>query len=348
MTESVGTNELLKDNFALSVVTWQEKFGRHHLPWQHSGAYATWISEIMLQQTQVGTVINYFKKFMTQFPNIAALANANIDEVLAIWSGLGYYARARNIHKSAQMIVNDFDGKLPSNIEDLIKLPGIGPSTAGAIMALGHKLHGVILDGNVKRILSRCFGRHLDGQSHHAQKELWQLSHWVTPEKNCHIYTQGVMDLGASVCHKSHPQCNQCPLQNLCYAYKHGITAHLPYPKIIKTKPSFTKHLVIPFHQEKIGLIKRPDTGIWGGLWTPLITDELPKTIEVLRTYHTIKHIFTHQTWIIKPLLANDPLDQIEHWFSPEDALQLGIPKPVRDIIEIIHHDQINTLQEIE
>lgn len=336
----------LKDNFALSIIIWQEKFGRHDLPWQRSGAYATWISEIMLQQTQVITVIDYYKKFMSRFPTVKALAAANIDDVLALWSGLGYYARARNIHKSAQIIAHKHNSELPKSIDDLIELPGIGPSTAGAIMALGHNDYGVILDGNVKRILSRCFGLHIDGQSTFSQKTLWKYSKMVTPHKKCNTYTQGVMDLGACVCHKHKPQCHQCPLSEMCYAHNHAIMAHLPLKKPKKVKSTYHKHMIIPLYKGKVGLAKQPDKGIWGGLWVPLIEDNPPNDYLIKRTYNTIKHIFTHQTWFIKPIITNQLVANIEHWFSPEDALQLGLPKPVRDIIEIIEHDQLNLLQE--
>lgn len=336
----------LSSNFASSVITWQEKFGRHNLPWQHSSAYATWISEIMLQQTQVITVIDYFNQFMSRFPTIKDLANAEIDDVLALWSGLGYYARARNIHKTAQIIVREHQDQLPTTMDALIKLPGIGPSTAGAIMALGHRNYGVILDGNVKRILSRCFGLYVDGQSTYAQKLLWQFSHYVTPQKKCHTYTQGIMDLGAGVCHKHQPQCHQCPLNNLCYAHAHRATDYLPLKKPKKIKPTLNKFMVFYLNQGKIGLIKQPDQGIWGGLWTPEILDKEPQDLTYIRTYKIIKHIFTHQTWHIKPFVSSHTNNNIKHWFSMTDALQLGLPKPVRDIIEIIEHDQLNLLQE--
>ncbi len=336
----------LSNNFASSVITWQEKFGRHNLPWQQAGAYATWISEIMLQQTQVVTVIDYFNQFMSRFPSIQALAAANIDEVLALWSGLGYYARARNIHKTAQILISEHNHNLPKTIEALVKLPGIGPSTAGAIMALGHRDYGIILDGNVKRILSRCFGVYVDGQSTYAQKLLWQISHYVTPKDQCDVYTQGIMDLGAGICHKHQPQCPQCPLNTICYAYIHHVTGYLPLNKPKKIKPNLEKHMVIFLYNGLIGLSKNPDQGIWGGLWTPQILDKAPKDLDLIRVYNTVKHVFTHQTWHIKPLVVHGNHPNIKHWFSIQDALQLGLPKPVRDIIEIVAHDQLNILQE--
>ncbi|MEE2770136.1 MAG: A/G-specific adenine glycosylase [Pseudomonadota bacterium] len=338
----------LSNNFASSIISWQEKFGRHHLPWQHSGAYATWISEIMLQQTQVITVIDYYNKFMSRFPTIKHLAQANIDDVLALWSGLGYYARARNIHKSAKLMATLHNYQIPKSLDELTSLPGIGPSTAGAIMALGHLNYGIILDGNVKRILSRCFGQHVDGQSSYGQKQLWHISKLVTPSEACHTYTQGIMDLGASVCHKHLPQCPKCPVQNICYAFNSHTTSHLPYKKPKKVKPILHKHMLIPVNKGKIGLVKNANKGIWGGLWTPLMMDKPYQNIKILRTYHTIKHIFTHQTWFIVPIVFENQMQNIEHWFSIEDALQLGLPKPVRDIIEIIQHEQINSLQETE
>lgn len=337
----------LSDHFATSIIHWQVKHGRHNLPWQQAGAYATWISEIMLQQTQVITVIDYYKRFMSAFPTIEALAAAPIDDVLSLWSGLGYYARARNLHKCANILVEKHLAQLPTNKEALMLLPGIGPSTAGAILALGHHQYGVILDGNVKRILARCFGMHMDIQNTQAMKSLWSLSTMTTPAKECATYTQGIMDLGASVCHKHNPDCGKCPIQNICYAYQHQVIKHLPYPRIKKLKPTFQKLMLIAYVNRKIGLIKQPNEGIWGGLWTPILnTERTCQTKHIIREYPVIKHIFTHQTWLITPILLNTAPTTIEHWFSLEDALQLGLPKPVKSILEVIQHDYDHTLQE--
>jgi A/G-specific adenine glycosylase len=337
---------ILKQQFSSAIILWQMQHGRHHLPWQQQGPYATWISEIMLQQTQVITVIDYFKRFMQRFPTLHDLAHAPVDDVLSLWAGLGYYARARNLHQCAKMIIKDFHGVFPNTLTALTTLPGIGPSTAGAILALGHQQHGVILDGNVKRILARCFGLHGDTQSSFSMKQLWRISHHLTPIKDCHIYTQGMMDLGATICHKSAPSCGLCPVQNICYAHKHNVIQHLPYKKLKKNKPTFEKTMYFFVNKDRVGLNKQSEKGIWHGLWVPIIQTGHNHQEQTACTHYPIfKHVFTHQTWLIKPIVIYTCNPDIQDWFSYQDALQLGIPKPVKDILEMIQHDQKNSLQ---
>lgn len=325
--------------FAHAIVQWQHTHGRHGLPWQHQSAYATWISEIMLQQTQVKTVLEYYIRFMARFPTIIELAQSELDDVLALWAGLGYYSRARNLHQAARIMHAQYQGQLPQSLDALVRLPGIGPSTAGAILAMGHRQYGVILDGNVKRVLSRCFGVHGNLQNQRLNRQLWQISTWVTPQLDCATYTQGIMDLGAQICTKHQPLCQQCPCQDICYAKKAHLTASLPYPKFKKQHPVFNKVMCIPYHKGQVGLNRRPQQGIWGGLWTPMISNEMNNTAPILKTYPVLKHVFTHQTWLLSPVVLDGKHIEVDDWFSLEDALQLGIPKPVKSILELIQHE---------
>ena len=228
--------------FAQRLANWQKQHGRHGLPWQYKGAYATWISEIMLQQTQVRVVVPYFEKFMQDFPTVIGLANAPLDSVLSHWAGLGYYSRARNLHKAANIIVNEYQGEIPNDLASLIQLPGIGRSTAGAILSLGFGLHGVIQDGNVRRVLSRLFCIGGDLSKADAQKTLWKLADELTPRsgKNARIHAQAIMDLGSLVCRRSKPICQLCPFSKDCKAMQRGQVSQFPEPKRVKQRPDET------------------------------------------------------------------------------------------------------------
>ena len=257
----------LQSSFAAALLAWFDQYGRKHLPWQKNrSAYRVWVSEVMLQQTQANTAITYFESFMKRFPAVADLANASQDEVLRLWAGLGYYARGRNLHKSAQVIVNHYQGSFPNTIAALTKLPGIGRSTAGAIVSLAYNQPAAILDGNAKRVLARMYA--IDGWPGKAQvnKQLWALAESHTPKKRCADYTQAMMDLGATLCTRSQPGCSQCPARTQCLAFKQGNPKDYPGKKPKKRLPSkHTQFLMVINHRGEILLEKRPAVGIWGG-----------------------------------------------------------------------------------
>lgn len=313
--------------FQNKILAWFSHAGRKHLPWQQTKSpYAVWLSEIMLQQTQVGTVIPYFQRFIQYFPTISSLAKADIDEVITLWSGLGYYARARNLHRCAQIIEKEYSGKFPQDLLLLQNLPGIGRSTAGAILALAFSQPGIILDGNVKRVLTRFHA--ITGWSGFSKinKQLWALAEHYTP-KNKHIchYTQAMMDLGALVCTRTQPQCNECPLQSHCKAHTENNTANYPSPKPRKAIPRRAIKMIILINEDKeILLEKRPPIGIWGGLWS-LPECSMTENIRVfckkqyhceieepIKKYHLLKHMFSHFQLEITPVVI-----RVKHWHPP-------------------------------
>jgi A/G-specific adenine glycosylase len=258
--------------FATQVITWYHQQGRKHLPWQQNKTpYSVWVSEIMLQQTQVTTVIGYYERFMASFPTISSLANADEDKVLHHWTGLGYYARARNLHKAAKLIDSEYNGVFPETIDQVIALPGIGRSTAGAILSLALNQHHPILDGNVKRVLARNYL--VEGYNGLAKfdKALWQLSEQLTPAEDTGFYTQAMMDLGATVCTRSKPTCELCPVKTSCLALATSQQAEFPQKKPKKKTPEKNTIMVIPRvtteRGDKVLMEKRPPAGIWGGLW---------------------------------------------------------------------------------
>ena len=257
--------------FSTRLLAWYDQHGRKDLPWQHPRApYRVWISEIMLQQTQVTTVIGYFEKFMAHFPSVRDLAKAPQDEVLHLWTGLGYYARARNLHKAAQAMVTEHNGELPGDLDALQALPGIGRSTAGAILAQGFDTRAVILDGNVKRVLTRHGAvEGFPGRTAVA-KTLWELADTKTPDTRSADYTQAIMDLGATLCVRRTPNCDACPVSQDCAALKANRVSDFPYPKPKKAKPTKTARMYIVRGSEgDVLLEQRPQEGIWGGLWNP-------------------------------------------------------------------------------
>ena len=271
-------------SFARRIIHWQRQHGRHGLPWQGADAYRVWLSEIMLQQTQVATVIPYYQRFVTSFSDIAALAAASEDEVLAHWSGLGYYSRARNLHHAAQLIMQRHGGKFPRNFDDIIALPGIGRSTAAAICALAFHERRAILDGNVKRVLARYCAIEGYAGNKKVEVQLWQQAEALLPcssspqrergEKGSvddaiATYTQGLMDLGATVCMRTKPNCGACPVQRNCAAYQSGHVAQLPTPRPRKVLPEKHRTFLLLLNGSDILLEKRPSSGIWGGLWCP-------------------------------------------------------------------------------
>lgn len=254
-------------SFADALIAWQKEYGRHQLPWQRTrDAYRIWLSEIMLQQTQVATVIPYYARFLDRFPDVAALAAAPSETVMAHWSGLGYYTRARNLHRCAQQIVAHHAGRFPSDPETLASLPGIGKSTAAAIAAFAYGARAAILDGNVKRVFCRVFGvEGFPGQAA-VEKNLWQRAEALLPAGDIEAYTQGLMDLGATLCTRTRPACDRCPMQSRCIAYASGRTSELPARKPKKAIPEKSTVMLIVVHEGEILMEQRPPEGIWGGL----------------------------------------------------------------------------------
>jgi A/G-specific adenine glycosylase len=329
-------------NFQKTVLTWFKKHGRKDLPWQQNiSAYRVWLSEIMLQQTQVKTVIPYFQRFTQRFPTIESLAAAPQDEVLHYWTGLGYYARARNLHAAAKMIMNEFNGIFPDNIIDIISLPGIGRSTAGAISSIAFNKAQPILDGNVKRVLSRYCA---------SNEDLWPIASDFTPEKNCADYTQAMMDLGATICKRTKPKCDLCPLQKNCQAHQLGQETDFPPRKAKKTIPvKKTIMLLLQNTQGEILLLKQPPSGIWGGLWL-LPQCVSTKGIKVWCQEHELdikqqtklpafRHTFSHYHLDIQPikLTVIQKADWIQEsgrylWYN--GTQQIGLPAPIKSLLE--------------
>lgn len=337
-------------SFAGRVIEWQRQHGRHGLPWQGADAYRVWLSEIMLQQTQVATVLPYFQRFVARFADIAALAHASEDEVLAHWSGLGYYSRARNLHRAAQLIMQQHAGKFPHHFDDILALPGIGRSTAAAISAFVFHERRAILDGNVKRVLARyCFIPGYAGEKK-IEAQLWQHAEALLPECDIASYTQGLMDLGALLCTRSKPQCSRCPLQANCVAHQRGLVSQLPTPRPRKTLPEKHSTFLLLLHGSDILLEKRPGSGIWGGLWCPPqvdagqdVSDRCMQQFSVdagqgsaLPVFtHTFSHFKLHITPLHLQVVSKH--QQLQEpgraWLNIEDALQAAIPAAVRKML---------------
>lgn len=342
--------------FADRLIRWQREYGRHALPWQNTcDPYAIWMSEVMLQQTQVTTVIPYYKRFMVVFPEVASLARASVEEVLALWSGLGYYARGRNLHRAASIIMEQHGGVFPRDREALQQLPGIGRSTAAAIAAFAFGERCTILDGNVKRILARYFGISGHPGERVVEEQLWKAAENLLPRrggrKTMATYTQALMDLGALVCLRARPRCRQCPLQIDCIAHRNDLTAALPAPKPGKLLPARQAvHLILVDDRNRILLERRPASGIWGGLWCfpeiPVDQDsmdycqqnlklEVIKFAELPCLYHT----FTHFKLAIYPqlmqLITYHPVcEENNHiWVTIDEAMRRAIPVPVRKLL---------------
>lgn len=258
----------MSQSFSNAILNWYHQYGRKTLPWQqHKTPYKVWLSEIMLQQTQVTTVIPYFERFIARFPTVLDLANAELDEVLHLWTGLGYYARARNLHKAAQRIASDFNGEFPIDFEHVLALPGVGRSTAGAVLSLSLSQHHPILDGNVKRTLARHFAVEGYPGIKQVENQLWQLSELNTPEQRVQDYNQAMMDMGAMICTRSRPKCALCPVNFSCEANRLGQQANFPTKKIKHKIPEKTACFVIFQYQDQIWLEQRPPAGLWGSLW---------------------------------------------------------------------------------
>ena len=336
--------------FSQRIIAWQRQHGRHDLPWQNTrDPYAIWVSEIMLQQTQVGAVIPYYQRFMARFPDVVSLAAASEDDVLQHWSGLGYYSRARNLHAAAVQVMAGHAGRFPQSPEQLAELPGIGRSTAAAIAAFAYGHRAAILDGNVKRVLARHFG--IDGWPGlpAVEKQMWQLAEQLLPPGEVESYTQGLMDLGATLCTRSRPTCHRCPLEADCVAHREGRVTELPTPKPRKALPERTVTLLLLRDGNDILLEKRPAKGIWGGLWSlpEMETSADPQQAvrqryglqtEMRPAMPILTHTFTHFRLHITP----QPLQVTQRmahaspgivWLDMEDALDAAVPTPVRTLL---------------
>ncbi len=340
-------------DFPNAILHWFDQHGRKHLPWQQDKTpYRVWVSEIMLQQTQVAAAIPYYERFMQRFPDLPTLANASVDDVLHQWAGLGYYSRARNLHRAAQMITKQFAGKFPDNLTDLQLLPGIGRSTAGAILSIAFAQRATILDGNVKRVIARYLGI-TDPIDRKVENAMWETATAFTPAQRSADYTQAIMDLGATLCTRSKPQCSRCPLVTSCSAHAEGIAELLPIKKATRAIPTRAATFLIIRANNKILLQKRPPHGIWGGLWSlpeisgapdkkqirQLCSTEFQLVVKSYETLTPFRHTFSHYHLDIHPVVipATMPAKIMECteqiWYNPSQPEPIGLPKPVQSIL---------------
>jgi len=333
-------------DFRRRSLDWFAQEGRHDLPWQQPASpYRVWVSEVMLQQTQVATVIPYFARFVDQFPDVPALAAASLDSVMALWSGLGYYSRARNLHKAARSLVENSDSRLPEDLRLLQKLPGVGRSTAGAILSFGFGQPAPILDGNIKRVLARCFAIEGDAGQSSVQSLLWRYAEALTPEQQAGPYNQSMMDIGAMICTRGTPACGICPLQEICMAFQQSRQHELPTPRARKAKP--LKKIFVLLLQSKAGILleRRPERGVWGGLWSlPEMSSSndwptwLPSKEATSETLAPLTHEFTHfklQLTPVKIVLKSSPSlvsEASRSWYRPGDTR--GLPAPIRKLLD--------------
>ena len=345
--------------FAQQVLAWYERYGRKTLPWQQEKTpYTVWLSEIMLQQTQVATVIPYFQRFIARFPDIRALAAAPLDEVLHLWTGLGYYARARNLHKAAQTIANQHGGEFPTTFEAVTALPGVGRSTAGAVLSLSLGQHHPILDGNVKRVLARCYTVAGWPGKKEVEQQLWALSEQVTPALGVSQFNQAMMDLGAMVCTRSRPKCELCPLNNGCMAYANHSWANYPGKKPKQTLPEKSAWFLLLQQGNEVWLQQRPATGLWGGLFCfpqfsshddvePWLQQRGLKITDVQQLV-SFRHTFSHFHLDIVPLWLALPTDaphalhdacmeeKTGLWYNLAQPPAVGLAAPVERLLRML------------
>lgn len=358
MIKTIKISQQSATQFNQQVLTWFHKKGRKNLPWQKNKTpYRVWVSEIMLQQTQVNTVIPYYERFMQSFPDITALANADEDNVLHHWTGLGYYARARNLHKAAKTIITTHQGIFPQTLEETIALPGIGRSTAGAIQSISRNKHHAILDGNVKRVLARYYT--VDGHNGQAQfeKTLWPVAEILTPKDDTASYTQAMMDLGATCCTRSKPNCEECPVASGCLAKASDLQSLYPNKKPKKITPVKNTMMVIPRINGSVYLEKRPPKGIWGGLWC---FKELTEETEIPKLLHSLnlrvlndesmiflpefRHTFSHYHLDITPIIVDcEPLPTKEmqqnsqrQWYDLHIESNVGLAASTVKLINLL------------
>ena len=344
------------NSFSKKILHWYDQHGRTDLPWQQNiSPYRVWLSEVMLQQTQVKTVIPYFQQFTKQFETIEALANASEDQVLKLWSGLGYYSRARHLHQAAKQVCNDFSGNFPDNMEDMQLLKGVGRSTAAAILSIAFQQPEAILDGNVKRVLTRYHA--IEGWTGKAAvlKQLWAIAEKHLPTSRNRDYTQAIMDLGATVCTRSKPSCTLCPLQLNCTGFKQGNMTDYPTPKKKKALPEKqTIMLILKNPQHEVLLQKRPSIGIWGGLWCfPQFETDQELAIwlnkqnskaKLIEKRASFRHTFSHFHLFIQPLIMQleSPLkggvmeDDNSLWYNLNTEFKGGLASPVQKLLQEI------------
>ena len=344
--------------FSERLIAWQRQHGRHQLPWQQTrDAYRIWLSEIMLQQTQVTTVILYYHRFLQHFPDVGALAAAPTDQVMALWAGLGYYTRARNLHRCAQVVVQQHGGIFPAEVGLLAALPGIGQSTAAAIAAFAYGKRAAILDGNVKRVLCRVFG--IEGLPAQAavERQLWQCAERLLPARDIESYTQGLMDLGATVCTRARPDCARCPLQTRCVAYQSNRVSALPTPRPKKITPERRTVMLWVVYEDQLLLEQRPPSGIWGGLQSLPELERLGGHCDVADVYSGVRmaladigdiaelstlpefsHAFTHFRLHITPIKIHlarryDVAHLAYQWRAVDTLATAALPTPVRKLL---------------
>ncbi len=347
------------DFFAHALLKWFDQHGRKDLPWQDQKTpYRVWVSEIMLQQTQVSSVIGYYQRFMASFPTIQALAEAPEDKVLEHWAGLGYYARARNLHKAAKMIWDKREDRFPDHFDDILTLPGIGRSTANAILSIAFKQRAAILDGNVKRVLCRFHGIDSWPGERQTENQLWELAEAHTPSQRCDDYTQAIMDLGATCCTRSKPKCERCPFTARCIAFKDNLQTRLPKSKPKKHIPQKETWIALIEHQGKILLEKRPPSGIWGSLYSlpefdaslthteaiTAIEQQFNLMLSLEDMPESIQHTFSHFKLEMKPLklLAETAINHHKnltehgqfHWYEKSQLHTIGLPAPIAKFLK--------------
>ena len=335
--------------FATRIVRWQRLHGRHGLPWQGTrDPYRVWLSEVMLQQTQVGTVRDYYARFLQRFPTVAALAAAPLDDVLALWSGLGYYSRARHLHRCAQTVLAEHGGDFPRQAQALAQLPGIGRSTAAAIAAICFGQRVAILDGNVKRVLTRVLGFDGDLSRSAALEQLWAAAQALLPRRDIDVYTQGLMDLGAGVCARKNPACERCPVAAECVAHALGLVDHYPVKSRRSPRTKRENALLWLRWQQRVWLVQRPHQGVWAGLWT--LPEFASSAAAAAATagwpgqgvwLPTTRHALTHFDWTLHTLRWDWPQRSAPptglppgRWFGVEEALALGLPAPIRRLLQ--------------
>ena len=335
-------------SFAARLIAWQKRAGRNDLPWQRvPDPYRIWLSEIMLQQTQVATVLGYYERFLARFPDLATLAAAPVDAVMQCWSGLGYYSRARNLHRAAGIVMARHDGRLPSGRLELEALPGIGRSTAAAIAVFAHGAREAILDGNVKRVLARQFAVAGVPSERSVEVRLWELAESLLPHRSVARYTQALMDLGATLCTPRAPDCKRCPVAAGCVALARGQVEEFPARRARTRPPERGTVMLIALHAGRVLLERRPDQGLWGGLWSfPEAPDEaaalrllegrLGLTAREVERGPTLRHAFTHFTLAIAPLVVQvaPPASRLGEpgldWIELTEVARQGVPVPVK------------------
>jgi A/G-specific adenine glycosylase len=339
-------------NFAEALIEWHDRHGRHDLPWQRNRTpYRVWVSEIMLQQTQVATVIGYYLRFMQRFAGVESLAAATIDEVLHLWSGLGYYSRARNLHRAAQIVVDEHGGEFPRDVNALVRLPGIGRSTAAAIVSIACDTRAAILDGNVKRVLARYFAIEGAPNERRVEQQLWSRAEECTPAVRVATYTQAVMDFGATLCTRHDPLCMHCPLQRGCAAFSLGRVDELPTPRRRLDRPTRRVVMLLAVdHEGQVLLRRRPARGIWGGLWTPpefesanAATQFCARALRAPSTEPTemapVRHSFTHFDLEISPwrvrCTRSDAIMEGDGalWYNTREPPRVGVPAPIATLL---------------